>query len=96
MVTLSTLRERRADILALARQHGATNVRLFGSTTRGEEKTSRDADFLVQLQPGRSLLDHIAFWQDLEELLGCPVDVVDEAGLSPFLRDRVLAEARPL
>ena len=53
-------------------------------------------DLLVDLEPGRSLLDHVALWQDLEELLGCRVDIVVEGGINPHLRDRILAEATPL
>jgi predicted nucleotidyltransferase len=48
------------------------------------------------LDPKRSLFDLIAIQQDLEDLLGCKVGVVTENGLSPYLRERVLAEALPL
>jgi predicted nucleotidyltransferase len=51
---------------------------------------------LVELQPGRDLLDLVGFKLDLEDVLGCPVDVVTEGSLSPYLRKRILAEARPL
>lgn len=86
----------RAAILALAGQHGARNVRVFGSIARGEAETTADIDLLVDLEEGRSLLDLVALWQDLEELLGCKVDVLTDGGLSPYLRDRILSEARPL
>lgn len=85
--------EHRTEILQLAREHGAYNVRLFGSVARGEDQPDSDLDLLVEMEPGRSLLDHIALKQDLEDLLGREVDVVTEASLHPRLRDRVLREA---
>jgi predicted nucleotidyltransferase len=86
----------RKDILRIASVHGATSVRLFGSAARGDSTSRSDIDLLVRMEPGRSYLDLVAIWQDLEELLGCKVDVVSEGGLSPYLRDRILAEATPL
>jgi len=71
-------------------------VRVFGSRARGDATSGSDLDLLIGLEPGRSLLDVVAIKQDLEDLLGYPVDVVTEAGLSPYLRDRILAEAYAL
>lgn len=84
------------DIARVARAHGALSLRVFGSRARGDAGPDSDLDLLVTLEPGRSLLDLVAIKQDLEDLLRLPVDVVTEAGLSPYLRDAVLAEARPL
>ena len=88
--------DRAEDIRRIARQHGARRLRVFGSRARGEAGASSDVDLLIELESGRDLLDLVALKQDLEALLGCPVDVVEEEGLSPHLRERVLAEARPL
>lgn len=85
-----------AEILRVARQHGASTVRIFGSRARGNHRPDSDLDLLVTLEPHRSLLDVVAIKQDLEDLLHYPVDVVTENGLSPYLRDGVLAEARLL
>jgi predicted nucleotidyltransferase len=85
-----------ADILRVAHAHGAIRVRVFGSRARGDARRDSDLDLLIGLEPGRSLLDVVAIKQDLEDLLGFAVDVVTERGLSPYLRDRVLAEALPL
>lgn len=85
-----------SEILRIAHSHGAHTVRVFGSRARGDASATSDLDLLVALESGRSLLDVIAIKQDLEDLLGCAVDVVTEGGLSPYLRDRVLAEALPL
>ncbi len=90
------LRERRGDILRIAARHGAHNVRVFGSVARGDADAQSDIDFLVELEPGRSLFDHAALLVDLEELLGCKVDVATERGLRPRIRERVLEEAVPL
>jgi len=87
------LRDFREVILRIARDHGAEQVRLFGSTVRGEAKLNSDIDLLVRLEPERSLLDLVAIKQDLEDLLGCEVDIVTEASLSPYIRDSVLKEA---
>jgi hypothetical protein len=90
------LRARREEILRIAAQHGARNVRIFGSVARGEAKLDSDVDVLVDLEPGRSLLDHAALMLELEELLRCKVDVATERGLRARVRDRVLREAVPL
>jgi predicted nucleotidyltransferase len=92
----SVLADKREEILELAARHGARAVRVFGSVARGDASEASDLDLLVDMEAGRSLLDQVAFWQDVEELLGFEVDVITERGLSPYLRDRILAEAQPL
>jgi len=96
MSTLEMLQSKRGAILSLAAEHGASKVRLFGSLARGEAAPGSDVDLLVAMEEGRSLLDLVAFWQDVEELLGCRVDVITDGGVSPYLRDRIYAEAVPL
>jgi predicted nucleotidyltransferase len=88
-----TLREKRDQILAIARQHGARNVRVFGSIARGEGKRDSDLDVLLELEPGRSLLDIVAIKQDLEDLLNTKVDVLTEAAVSPYIRNQILRQA---
>jgi uncharacterized protein len=87
------LRLKRQEVQAIAQQHGARNLRVFGSVARGEATETSDLDLLVEMEPGRSLLDLVAIKQDLEELLGCKVDVVTEAAVSPYMLERVLDEA---
>jgi predicted nucleotidyltransferase len=96
MVSLSNIQSRRETILRIAAQHGASNVRVFGSVARGEAGAGSDLDLLVTLDADRSLLDHVALAQDLEDLLGCRVDVVNERALHRLISQRVLAEAVPL
>lgn len=90
------LRSRRQDVLALARKHGASSVRVFGSVARGTARPDSDVDLLVEMEPGRSIFDLIALEQDLAELLGRPVQVVSAAGLKPRVMERVLSEAVPV
>jgi len=90
------LKEKRSAILETARRHGARNVRIFGSVARGDYDDQSDLDFLVEMEPGRSLLDHASLLLDLEGLLGRKVDVVSDKGIKARMRDRVLKEARPL
>jgi hypothetical protein len=87
---------KREEILRVAERHGARNVRVFGSVARGEDDERSDIDLLVEMEPGRSLLDHGALLSELRELLGCKVDVVSDRGIKERIRDRVLEEAVPL
>ncbi len=95
-MSIETLHAHRRAILELATRHGARNVRVFGSIARGEDRPDSDVDLLVDVEPGRSLLDVIALEQDLEALLGRPVDVQTDGGLGPYLQQRILAEAAAL
>ncbi|MBA2510837.1 MAG: nucleotidyltransferase family protein [Rubrobacteraceae bacterium] len=90
------LREKRAEILRIAAEHGARDVRVFGSVARGEADPKSDVDFLVELEAGRSLLDLGGLQMELESLLGCRVDVVTVRGLKARIRERVLREAVPV
>jgi hypothetical protein len=90
------LKSKREDILRLAARRGAHNVRIFGSVARGEAGPASDVDFLVELEPGRSLLDLGGLLMELQEMLGHPVDVVTEKALHWYIRDKILAEAKPL
>lgn len=87
------LQSKREEILLTAARHGARNVRIFGSAARGEADEASDLDFLVEMEPGRSLLDLGGLLMDLRELLGREVDVITERGLKPRIRERVLREA---
>jgi predicted nucleotidyltransferase len=84
VLTLDTLRSRREEILAAARRRRASNVRVFGSVSRGEAEPGSDVDFLVDFDAEASLLDQVGLTQDLEELLGVAVDVVSSGGLRPY------------
>ncbi|MEK6586772.1 MAG: nucleotidyltransferase family protein [Nitrospirota bacterium] len=96
MTTIDVLKIKRNDILRLASQHGAHHVRVFGSVARGEAGAASDVDLLVQMDSGRSLLDLIGLTQELESILQRKVDVLTDEGLSPYLKERIQAEAVPL
>ena len=87
------LQSNREEILRIAAHYGASNVRIFGSVARGEADERSDIDLLVDMEPGRSLLELAGLLVDLEELLGCNVDVVPEDSLRKRIRDLVLKEA---
>lgn len=90
------LMEKRAQVLAIARKHGARNVRVFGSASRGECGPESDIDLLVDVAPVHSPWFPGGLIADLEQLLGREVDVVEPEGLHWYIRDRVLKEAVPL
>jgi hypothetical protein len=90
------IKEKREDILHIASLHGATNVRIFGSVARDEADEGSDVDFLVDMEPGRSLMDMGRLLADLRDLLGREVDVVTEQSIYWLLRRRILKEAKPL
>jgi len=90
------LKGHRGDLLRIAKAHGVTQVRVFGSVARGEAGPDSDLDLLVDLEPQRSLLDLIAFEQELAEALDVRVDALTDGSLHERIRERVLAEARPL
>jgi predicted nucleotidyltransferase len=87
---------KRKAIQRLAKKYGVTDIRVFGSAARGDDTTQSDVDFLVEMEPGRSLFDMGGLLMDLETLLGCKVDIVTEKSLHWYIRDRVLNEARAL
>ena len=95
-MSIDELRSRRHEILSVAARHGARNVRVFGSILRGDDRPDSDIDLLVEVEPGRSLLDVIGLEQELEELLGRRVEVLTVGGLSPYLEQQILAEAARL
>ena len=87
---------KREEILRITAKYGAHNVRIFGSRVRGDARPDSDVDFLLEMPPGCSLLDLGRVTMDLQDLLGCRVDVVEPEGLHWYIRDKVLKEAVPL
>ena len=86
----------RDRILQTAALHGARRIRVFGSVARRQDDADSDIDFLVEMEPGRSLFDLGGLLMELEQLLNTKVDVVTEKGLKDRIRERVLNEALPL
>jgi uncharacterized protein len=96
VITKEDVLKRRAEIRRIAEQHGALNVRLFGSIARNESKESSDLDLLIETGPNLSPWFPAGLIIDLENLLGCRVEVVTERALNPLFRDKVLTEAIPI
>ena len=96
----TTLRQRlnelRPQLLAVARRHGASNLRIYGSIATGHEHSGSDLDLLVDLPDDQSLLGLISLRQGLEDLLGCSVDVTEAETLHPLIRAQILEQALAL
>jgi len=90
------LRRHRRRLLDAARERGVLQVRVFGSLARGEDAPGGDIDLLVELEPGRTLLDLAAFRRDAEEILSIPVDVATPDMLKERIRTEVQVEATAL
>lgn len=90
------LNEKREPIKKIADRYGVTNIRVFGSMSRTEANAESDVDLLVDLGDDCSLLDRIALIQELEDLLGRRVDLVNQKNLHWYIRDKVTKEAIPL
>jgi predicted nucleotidyltransferase len=95
--TLADLRRRREELLCIAAEHGAYDIRVFGSVARGQARPDSDVDFLVELYPGRTVLDLSGLILDLQDALGRRVDVVEiRRPASSAAAERILREAVPL
>lgn len=79
--SLDKLRRNREEILEVCARNGASNVQVFGSVARGDQDEESDVDLLVDMEEGRSLFDLAGLVLELEDLLGCPVNVVTTGGL---------------
>jgi predicted nucleotidyltransferase len=90
------LRQKREDIFRIADKHGVRNVRVFGSVARGDANAESDIDLLVDTTDQTSPWFPAGFIVELEELLGCQVDVVTEDSIYWLLRRRIIKEAKPL
>ena len=96
MTLLELQTTKRGEILRIAAKRGARNIRVFGSVARGENDAASDIDFLVDMEPDRSLFDLSGLLIDLETVLQTKGDVVTVPGLRTRIREKVLREAVPL
>ncbi len=95
-MTLAELRRYREQIFEIAHRRGITAIRVFGSVARGEARPSSDVDFLVEVEPGRTIMALGGFLDEVSELLDRPVHVLTPGGLRGRFASRALAEATPL
>ena len=93
VIKLDDLRRNRPAILAAPARRGARDLRVFGSVASGTATAESDVDVVARFGPERSLLDLGGLKADLEDLLGCSVDVLSEKGLRPEFREAVLRQA---
>lgn len=93
---LDELRAQKDEIQALAAEYGISNIRIFGSVARGEERDDSDVDVLIDISPPKTYFDLIRFEMALQDKWGRDVDVVSEGGLYHYIRDDILSEAKPL
>lgn len=95
-ITLEWLRARRLEILRVASQYGASNIRVVGSVARGEARPDSDVDLLVTVPTKSTVFDLVGLWLDLKDLLGCEVSLIpDSASDTRFIKS-VLKDAVPL
>src|SRR5690349_13544711 len=88
--------DKRDEIIQLASQFGAYNIRVFGSVARGEARPDSDVDFLVQFRPGTSIWEAVGLWQALGELLNREVDLSTDDTIKPAIKPYALKDATPL
>ena len=93
MTTIEVIQAKRDDVLQVARKHGVTSIRIFGSVARGDDSPESDIDLLITTGPVVSSWFPAGLILDLEALLGRDVEIVTEPGLNPLLREQVLSEA---
>ncbi len=86
----------RPVVLRVAREYGVTNVRIFGSFARGDQRASSDVDLLVDLPESMTLFGLSGLKIRLEKALRRKVDVVPARSIKPAIRDHILADARAL
>ena len=96
LTELQEIQQKKKEILAVARQYGIVNVRIFGSVARGDDNPQSDIDFLVDLEEGCTLFDLGGALVKLQDLLGRKVDIVTKNGLHWYLREKIMKEARSL
>ncbi len=95
-MTLQELRRFRPQITEIARRRGIGDVLVFGSVARGDAGPDSDVDFIVQVDPGRSILAVGGFLDEVSELIGKPVHVVTARSLHSAKSRHALSEAVPL
>jgi uncharacterized protein len=96
MALREELQYHRDALHQIAARHGASNLRLFGSVARGEERPDSDIDLLIDLAEDRGFGDYLALAEELKALLHRKVDLVLELSLSPHFGPYIQAGPKPL
>lgn len=93
MSLLDRIHSQKKELIAVAKKHGAYNLRIFGSVARGEESEKSDIDILVSFEKGRNIFDEVRLFDELTQCLNHKIDLVGEDALSPLLKSKILAES---
>lgn len=96
MDQLELIKTKKEEILKAAEKFGASNVRIFGSVANGTFDKLSDIDFLVDFRDDVGLFEWSGLWIELEDILGCKVDISTEAALKERIRDKILKEAKQI
>jgi hypothetical protein len=92
----TTLRRHRLEILRFARLAGVSNVRIFGSVARGENRIGSDIDLLVDFDISKGLIPIVVLKQQIESLINIPIDVAPVGLLKPEIARSAVRDAVPL
>ncbi|GAB3912762.1 nucleotidyltransferase [Microlunatus endophyticus] len=90
-VLLEQLRE---EIVAVAGEFHASDIRVFGSVAASSDTTASDLDVLIHFSDEATVYDQIGLTEVLESLLGVPVDVISD-GASGSIGSRMLCRWSP-
>lgn len=96
VMLLEELQRKKPELLKIAEKYGVSNIRVFGSVARGEERPDSDVDLLVHLEKNRDGFDLGGFQYNASELLGKYVDVVMDTNIYQPMRPYILNDATPL
>lgn len=84
----------RDRLIEICRQNDVARIGVFGSIARGEFNEQSDIDLLVEFSKRKSLLALVALERQISTALGRKVDLLTEAAISPYLRDRIKRDLR--
>ena len=87
---------KRSAVRDIVGRFRVANPRVFGSVLHGTDRDGSDLDLLVDTLPGATLFDLGGLLEELQDILGIPVDLLTPGDLPPGFRDQVLAEAVPV
>lgn len=96
MKTLELLRKNREKIYKIAKEHGVSNIRVFGSVARGEETKKSDVDLLAKVSTKTSLMTLVRLEKSLEKETGKKVQVISDKAINKHLKKQILSEITTL
>ncbi len=81
-------------LIDICRQNDVIRVGVFGSMARGDADEQSDIDLIVEFSKRKSLLALVALERKISAALGRKVDLLTEAAISPYLRDRIMRDLK--